>query len=49
MTVYLEIFEVIKQSKTDYEAAKAQENIYTAYLCENGVEQMIKKVGDEDT
>ena len=28
MTVYQEIFEVIKQRKADYEAGKAQENSY---------------------
>lgn len=32
MTVYEEIFEVIKQRKKDYENGTAQENSYTCYL-----------------
>ena len=47
MTVYQEIFEVIKQRKTDYEAGKAQENSYTAYLFDKGVDKICKKVGEE--
>ena len=42
MTVYQEIFEVIKQRKTDYEAGKAQENSYTAYLFDKGVDKICK-------
>ena len=42
MTVYQEIFEVIKQRKADYEAGKAQENSYTAYLFDKGVDKMQK-------
>ena len=49
MTVYQEIFEVIKQRKTDYEAGKAQENSYTAYLFDKGVDKICKKVGEEAT
>ena len=43
MTVYQEIFEVIKQRKADYEAGKAQENSYTAYLFDKGVDKICKK------
>lgn len=43
MTVYQEIFEVIKQRKTDYEAGKAQENSYTAYLFDKGVDKICKR------
>ena len=42
MTVYQEIFEVIKQRK-------AQENSYTAYLFDKGVDKICKKVGEEAT
>ena len=49
MTVYQEIFEVIKQRKADYEAGKAQENSYTAYLFDKGVDKICKKVGEEAT
>ena len=45
MTVYQEIFEVIKQRKADYEAGKAQENSYTAYLFDKGVDQDLQKGG----
>lgn len=47
MTVYEEIFEVIKQRKSDYEKGTAQENSYTAYLFEKGVDKICKKVGEE--
>ena len=49
MTVYQEIFEVIKQRKADYEKGIAQENSYTAYLFEKGVDKICKKVGEEAT
>lgn len=49
MTVYQEIFEVIKQRKTDYEKGIAQENSYTAYLFDKGVDKICKKVGEEAT
>lgn len=49
MTVYQEIFEVIKQRKADYEAGKAHENSYTAYLFDKGVDKICKKVGEEAT
>ena len=48
MTVYQEIFEVIKQRKADYESGKSQENSYTAYLFDKGVDKICKKVGDNN-
>ena len=47
MTVYEEIFEVIKQRKAAFEQGTAQENSYTAYLFEKGVDKICKKVGEE--
>ena len=47
MTVYEEIFEVIKQRKKDYENGTAQENSYTCYLFEKGVDKICKKIGEE--
>lgn len=47
MTVYQEIFEVIKQRKSDYESGISQENSYTAYLFDKGVDKICKKVGEE--
>ena len=49
MTVYEEIFEVIKQRKKDYENGTAQENSYTCYLFEKGLDKILKKVGEEST
>lgn len=49
MTVYQEIFEVIKQRKADYEKGTARENSYTAYLFDKGVDKICKKVGEEAT
>lgn len=49
MTVYQEIFEIIKQRKSDYEKGIAQENSYTAYLFDKGVDKICKKVGEEAT
>jgi len=49
MTVYEEIFEVIKQRKTAYEQGTAQENSYTCYLFEKGVDKICKKIGEEAT
>ncbi len=49
MTVYEEIFEVIKQRKLAYEKGEAQENSYTAYLFDKGVDKICKKVGEEAT
>ena len=47
MTVYQEIFEVIKKRKAAYEAGTAQEKSYTAYLFDKGVDKICKKVGEE--
>lgn len=47
MTVYEEIFQVIKQRKSAYENGQAQENSYTAYLFEKGTDKICKKVGEE--
>lgn len=49
MTVYQEIFEVIKQRKAAYEKGEAQENSYTAYLFDKGVDKICKKIGEEAT
>ena len=49
MTVYEEIFEVIKKRKADYESGNAAENSYTCYLFEKGVDKICKKVGEEAT
>ncbi len=46
MTVY-ESFEVIKARKAAYENGSAQENSYTCYLFEKGVDKICKKVGEE--
>ena len=49
MTIYEEIFAVIKQRKADYENGKAKENSYTAYLFDKGVDKICKMVGDDFT
>ena len=49
MNVYREIFEVIKARKAAFEAGQAQENSYTAYLDDKGVDKICKKVGEEAT
>ncbi len=49
MTVYQEIFEVIKARKKAFENGTAQENSYTCYLFEKGVDKICKKVGEEAT
>ena len=49
MTVYEEIFEVIKQRKQFFEEGKAQENSYTCYLFDKGVDKICKKIGEEAT
>ena len=46
-TVYQEIFEVIKARKAAFENGTAQENSYTCYLFEKGVDKICKKVGEE--
>ena len=47
MTVYQEIFEVLKQRKADFDAGRAPEKSYTCYLYEKGVDKICKKVGEE--
>ncbi|MBQ8921962.1 MAG: phosphoribosyl-ATP diphosphatase [Oscillospiraceae bacterium] len=49
MTVYREIFEVIKARKAAFDAGQAPEKSYTAYLFEKGVDKICKKVGEEAT
>ena len=49
MTVYEEIFEVIRQRKADFENGTAQENSYTCYLFDKGIDKIFKKVGEECT
>ncbi len=49
MTVYEEIFEVIKTRKAAFENGTAQENSYTCYLFDKGVDKICKKIGEEAT
>lgn len=49
MTVYEEIFEVIKERKKQYTEGTAQENSYTCYLFDKGVDKICKKIGEEAT
>ncbi len=49
MTVYQEIFEVIKERRKQFETGTAQENSYTCYLFEKGVDKICKKIGEEAT
>ena len=49
MSVYHEIFEVIKERKKQFECGTAAENSYTCYLFEKGVDKICKKVGEEAT
>ena len=49
MTVYEEIFEVIKARKAQYDAGNAPEKSYTCYLFEKGLDKILKKVGEEST
>jgi phosphoribosyl-ATP pyrophosphohydrolase len=49
MTVYQEIFEVIKERKKQFENGTAAENSYTCYLFDKGVDKICKKVGEEAT
>ncbi|MCM1315545.1 MAG: phosphoribosyl-ATP diphosphatase [Prevotella sp.] len=49
MTVYEEIFEVIKERKKQYENGTSAENSYTCYLFGKGVDKICKKVGEEAT
>ncbi|MDD5946888.1 MAG: phosphoribosyl-ATP diphosphatase [Oscillospiraceae bacterium] len=47
MTIYQEIFEVIKARKAAFANGTAQDNSYTCYLFEKGVDKICKKVGEE--
>lgn len=47
MTVYQEIFEVLKARKKAYDEGTAQENSYTCYLYSKGVDKICKKIGEE--
>lgn len=49
MTLYEEIFEVIKERKRQYENGTAAENSYTCYLFDKGVDKICKKIGEEAT
>lgn len=49
MTVYEEIFEVIKERKKQHTEGTAQENSYTCYLFDKGVDKICKKIGEEAT
>lgn len=49
MTVYEEIFEVIKKRKAEFDSGTAQEKSYTCYLFEKGVDKICKKIGEEAT
>ena len=49
MTLYQELFDVIKHRKSEFEKGIAQENSYTAYLFGKGVDKICKKVGEEAT
>ena len=49
MSVYQEIFEVIKERKKQFESGTAAENSYTCYLFSKGVDKICKKVGEEAT
>ena len=42
MTVYEEIFEVIKARKAQYDAGNAPEKSYTCYLFDKGVDKICK-------
>ena len=47
MTVYQEIFEVLKLRKKAFDKGNAPEKSYTCYLYEKGVDKICKKVGEE--
>ncbi len=49
MTVYQEIFEVLKQRKLDLDNGNAPEKSYTCYLYQQGVDKICKKIGEEAT
>ena len=45
MTVYQEIFEVLKARKEQFDKGEAPEKSYTCYLYQQGVDKICKKVG----
>ena len=47
MTVYQEIFEVLKPRKEQFDKGEAPEKSYTCYLYQQGVDKICKKVGEE--
>ena len=47
MTVYQEIFEVLKARKEQFDNGEAPEKSYTCYLYSQGVDKICKKVGEE--
>ena len=47
MTVYQEIFEVLKARKQQFDNGEAPEKSYTCYLYSQGVDKICKKVGEE--
>ena len=47
MTVYQEIFEVLKERKKMFDSGNAPEKAYTCYLFDKGVDKICKKVGEE--
>ena len=49
MTVYQEIFDVLKLRKKAFDEGNAPEKSYTCYLYEKGVDKICKKVGEEAT
>ena len=49
MTVYEEIFEVLKLRKKAFDEGNAPEKSYTCYLYEKGVDKICKKIGEEAT
>ncbi|MBP1533430.1 MAG: phosphoribosyl-ATP diphosphatase [Ruminococcus sp.] len=47
MTVYQEIFEVLKARKEQFDKGEGPEKSYTCYLYQQGVDKICKKVGEE--
>ncbi|MBR1724582.1 MAG: phosphoribosyl-ATP diphosphatase [Ruminococcus sp.] len=47
MTVYQEIFEVLKARKQEFDSGNAPEKSYTCYLYKEGVDKICKKIGEE--
>lgn len=47
MSVYSEIFDVLKARKADFDNGNAAEKSYTCYLYSCGVDKICKKIGEE--